>query len=166
VNRNICTLVVLMLLLVVSSSGQTNGNNGTSDSPNSEIKSPDLSKWLALMLAAEGGGGLLSSEPTAYGGAKLGLGPGVLSLGYDRIQARNGFSIDCSALLPVVRFPGPQRDETKNFVRISRRRGYPHSLWLHARHIRPLRPEDIASVLTEFSRGRQRLASAEGHNTT
>lgn len=39
-------------------------------------------------------------------------------MGYDRMQAHNGFSFDGSALLPIVRFPGPRRDETKNFVRI------------------------------------------------
>src|SRR6185312_5852235 len=118
-NRNICTLVVWMLAIVVSSSGQTSGSSGTASS-NPGIKSPDLSASLLVMLAAQGGGGLLSnpSGPTAYGGAKLGVGPGVLSLGYDRIQGHNGFSIDGSLLLPVVRFPGPQRDETKNFVRI------------------------------------------------
>jgi hypothetical protein len=108
-----------MLLFVVSSSGQTSGNRCTA-SPNSGIKSPDPSDSLLLMVAAQGGGGLLSnpSGPTAYAGAKIGLVSAILSLGYDRIQAYNGFSIDGSALLPVVRFPGPQRDETKNFVRI------------------------------------------------
>jgi hypothetical protein len=106
-----------MLVLVVSSSGQTSSNSGA-PSPNSGIKSQDMSDWLFLMLAAQGGGGLLSNPTgtTAYGGAKIGFGPGILSLGYDRIQAHNGFCIDGSALLPVVRFPGPQRDT--NFVRI------------------------------------------------
>ena len=118
VNRNIWTLLVLVLVLVASSNEQTSGSKGNSDSPNSEVKPPDLSKWLTLMVAAQGGGGLLSGGPTAYGGAKFGLGPGVLSLGYDRIQAHNGFSIDGSALLPVIRFPGPQKNETRNFVRI------------------------------------------------
>jgi hypothetical protein len=119
VNRNICTCAVWMLVFVVSSSGQTSGNGGTA-SPNSGNKSPDLSDSLLLMVAAQGGGGLLSnpSGPTAYGGAKIGFGHGILSLGYDRIQAHDGFSIDGSALLPVVRFPRPQRDQTKNFVRI------------------------------------------------
>jgi hypothetical protein len=108
-----------MLVLVVSSSGQTGGNSGTV-SPNSGIKAPDLSDSLALMLAAQAGGGLLSnpSGPTAYAGAKIGIGHLMLNLGYDRIQAHNGFSIDGSALLPVVRFPRPQWGENKNFVRI------------------------------------------------
>jgi len=118
-NRNICALVVSMLVFVVSSSGQTSGNSGTV-SPNTGTKSLDLSDSLLLMVAAQGGGGILSnpSGPTAYGGVRIGLGPGMLSMGYDRIQAHSGFSIDGSALLPVVRFPAPQRDETKNFVRI------------------------------------------------
>jgi hypothetical protein len=111
-------VVVLIPLFVVSSSGQTSGTSGIPDSPNHQVKPPDFSKVLLLMLAAEGGGGLLSGGPTAYGGAKIGFGPGLLSLGYDRIQAHNGFSINLSGLLPVVRFPGPQKDETKNFVRI------------------------------------------------
>lgn len=72
------------------------------------------------MMAAQGGGGLLSNPggSTAYGGVKFGIYDGILSLGYDRIQAHNGFSIDGSALLPLFRFPGPQRDETKNYLRI------------------------------------------------
>jgi len=120
VNRNICALVLFMLAFVVSSSGQTSGDYGVPDSPGPKIKPADSSKKLALMLAAQGGGGLLSSpsSPTAYGGAKIGVDNGVLSFGYDRIQAHNGFSIDLSALLPVVRFPGPQKDESRNFVRI------------------------------------------------
>jgi hypothetical protein len=111
---------MLLLVFVVQSNGQTSESKGISDSPNAQGKPPDPSKWLLLMLAAEGGGGVLSSskDPTAYGGAKIGFGPGVLRLGYDRIQGQNGFSIDLSGLLPVVRFPGPQKDDSKNFVRI------------------------------------------------
>lgn len=119
VKRNICAVVAWMLVFLASSSGQTSGNTGTA-SPNSGVKPPDTSDSLALMLAAQGGGGVLShpSGPTAYGGVKIGIGYGELSLGYDRIQAHNGFSIDGSALLPVIRFPRPQWGENKNFVRI------------------------------------------------
>lgn len=118
-NRKICAFVVLILAFVVPSSAQTSGNSGAA-SPNSAIQPPDLSDSLALMLAAQGGGGLLSSPsaPTAYAGAKIGIGHLILNMGYDRMQAHNGFSFDGSALLPIVRFPGPRRDETKNFVRI------------------------------------------------
>ena len=51
-------------------------------------------------------------------GARLGLYGGILDLGYDRIQARNGLSFEFSAMLPLFRFPRPTTDESKNFVRI------------------------------------------------
>lgn len=118
-NRKICAFVVLMLVFVASSNAQTSGNSGTA-SPNSGVKPPDMSDSLAVMLAAQGGGGLLSSPrgPTAYAGAKIGIGHLILNMGYDRMQAHNGFSFDGSALLPVIRFPRPQWSENKNFVRI------------------------------------------------
>lgn len=125
-NKHFWLVVVVILGFVVSSSGQTSANNGISDSPNHEVKPLDFSKMLLLMLAAEGGGGLLSGAPTAYGGGKIGIGPGLLSFGYDRIQAHNGFSINLSGLAPVVRFPGPQKDESKNFVRIYAEPGIGH----------------------------------------
>jgi hypothetical protein len=120
VKKGIWLHLIFALVFVIPLSGQTGGNTGNSDYPNAQTKPPDLSKWLVLMLAAEGGGGVLSSskDPTAYGGAKIGFCSGVLRLGYDRIQGQNGFLVDLSGLLPVVRFPGPQKDDSKNFVRI------------------------------------------------
>ncbi|HEX7287767.1 MAG TPA: hypothetical protein VF532_16380 [Candidatus Angelobacter sp.] len=42
----------------------------------------------------------------------------ALDFGYDRVPAHNGFSIEGSAMLPVLRFPRPQADDKKNFLRI------------------------------------------------
>jgi hypothetical protein len=88
---------------------------------NSPPREPyDTSNWLALLAAPEGGGGIGSgpSRPTAYGGIKLGVPYFTLDLGYDRVQARSGFSTEVSAMLPVWRYPKPQVDESKNFLRI------------------------------------------------
>jgi hypothetical protein len=98
-------------------------------------KSPeDLSNWLALLMAVEGGSDWSATpalSPTAYGGVKLGLPVKLtpdtppktlytftLDLGYDRIASRSGFSAELSAMLPVFRFPAPKKDKEKNYVRI------------------------------------------------
>ena len=120
----------LLLSLSIHALGQTAPGSGTS----SAQQPYDTSSWLELLAAAEGGGGLLSpgaSQPTAYAGAKLGFpvefgkfDPAkpdytfTLDLGYDRVQARHGFSTEISVMLPVWRYPKPQVDESKNFVRI------------------------------------------------
>jgi hypothetical protein len=94
----------------------------------------DISNWLGLLEAVEVGGGWSATPvlgPTAYGGVKLGLPvqltPGyppkrlytfTLDLGYDRMASRSGFSTEVSAMLPIFRFPGPQKDQTKNYLRI------------------------------------------------
>jgi len=130
VNRFLGSVLVLLVVLGLQAGGQTNPapNKANTESPY------DTSNWLSLLMAAEGGGGLDSRvphRPTAYAGAKFGLpihfgkfDPAkpdytfTLDLGYDRIQARNGVSTEVSAMLPVFRFPEPQADENKNFVRI------------------------------------------------
>jgi hypothetical protein len=94
----------------------------------------DLSNWLAFVLAAEAGGGIdagPSGQATAQGGVKLGMPVSfdgaypsgllrtcTLDLAYDRVQSRGGFSTELSVMLPIVRFPGPQADETQNYMRI------------------------------------------------
>jgi hypothetical protein len=88
--------------------------------------------WFAH--GGEGGGGWSTTpgfSPTAYAGVKLGLPvkltPGTppktlytftLDLGYDRMASHSGFSTEISAMLPVFRFPGPQKDKTKKYLRI------------------------------------------------
>ena len=120
----------LLLSLCLHAAGQTAPN--TSSSTNQQPY--DTSTWLELLAAAEGGGGLVSSElsqPTVYAGAKVGVPVHfgkfnsakpdytfTLDLGYDRLQARSGFSTEVSAMLPVWRYPKPQVDESKNFLRI------------------------------------------------
>lgn len=94
----------------------------------------ELSDWLALLLAAEGGTGWSSNPPrerAALAGVKLGIPFAVrgeyphetlrtctLDLGYDRMQSRNGFSSELSLMLPLARFPGPQVNEGRNYLRI------------------------------------------------
>ncbi len=117
-------LPLFLLFISLQSAAQTASN-----------KPPeDLSNWLGFLTAAEASGGWSTTpvlSPTAYGGVKLGLPvkltPGnppktlytfTLDLGYDRMASRNGFSTEVSAMLPVYRFPGPQKDKTKNYLRI------------------------------------------------
>ena len=115
-NKTIYLFPVLLLVLAVPAIGQTaiTPGNSTADQPK------DASNWLELLLAAEGGGGFFAgpSQPTAYGGLKAGLNNFVLSFGYDRIHAQNGFSGELTGMIPVVRFPGPQKNEFANYVRI------------------------------------------------
>jgi hypothetical protein len=119
-------LVLPLFLLCISL--QSAAQTASSKAPE------DLSTWLGLLMAVEGGAGWSTTPmlgPTAYGGVKLGLPvkltPGTppktlytftLDLGYDRMASRNGFSTEVSAMLPVFRFPGPQKDKTKNYLRI------------------------------------------------
>jgi len=49
-----------------------------------------------------------------------------VDLGYDRIQGRNGFSTEISGMAPVLRWPGPQKDESKNFFRVYAEPGFGH----------------------------------------
>jgi hypothetical protein len=81
----------------------------------------DVSKWPGFLIAFEGGSGRLSSPhpgPTAYGGFKIGGSGFTLDIGYDRIPAHNGFSTELSGMLPVFRFPRPQSNATKNYLRV------------------------------------------------
>lgn len=113
----------------VGGSGQANPAAATSE------QAPyDLTNWLEIVAAVQGAGGLdqyRTHSPEAYAGAKLGLpfslwrkyppeklSTFTLDVGYDRVQAKNGFATEISTMVPVFRFPGPQRDESKNYVRI------------------------------------------------
>ena len=66
----------------------------------------DYSKgFLSLVLGAGAGSGVDSAgRPLAFGGVKVG-GPFSLDLQFDRIQGRNGFSVEGSPLLPLFRVP-------------------------------------------------------------
>jgi hypothetical protein len=79
----------------------------------------DMSKgFLDMILAGGGGGGLDSNgQPTVVAGGKIG-GAFTLDLQYDRIQGHNGFSAGGSAVLPLFRFPGPQENKNKNYIRV------------------------------------------------
>lgn len=129
VRRIIPFLIISMTLVNASSYAQTNQPIGTSQ------QAPyDLSSWLEIVAAAQGAGGIdaySTHSPEAYVGTKLGipfslwcknppekLTTVTLDFGYDRMQGKNGFSTEVSGLVPVFRFPGPQRDESKNYIRI------------------------------------------------
>lgn len=126
--RSSCSLKTLFILLFFSLSLQSFAQGGADDKtptpvPNKPDAKPpqDISRWPAFFTAFEGGGGRFSSSnpgTTAYGGFKIGGAGVTLDLGYDRIPAHNGFSTEVSGMLPVIRFPRPQRNEMKNYLRI------------------------------------------------
>jgi hypothetical protein len=105
------------------------------DSGSAQSHTPqERSDWLTFVLAPEAGVGLdanATQQPSAMAGVKLGMPVAVrgeyphqtlrtstLDLAYDRTQSRAGFSAELSLMLPITRFPGPQMDEGRNYVRI------------------------------------------------
>jgi hypothetical protein len=82
----------------------------------------DYSKgFLSLILAAGGGGGLDNAHrPTSFAGIKIGGmgGPISLDLQYDRMQAKNGFSTEGSAVLPLFRIPSFKPAKERKFVKV------------------------------------------------
>ena len=78
----------------------------------------DWSQGPPLLFAAEGGGGVDSAgQPTSFAGAKVG-DLVVLDLQYDRIQGKNGFTTEGSAMLPLFRVPRPQEDKNKKYLKV------------------------------------------------
>ena len=79
----------------------------------------DYSKGPLSFIGAFGGGVGLDSahQPTWFGGLKVG-GPFSLDLQYDRIQRRNGFSAEGSAVLPMFRVPRFDPRGEKGFLKI------------------------------------------------
>src|SRR5262250_162165 len=122
-HKELIARVTLLLSLLCFALGPRAAGQGIPDgkqSPPAAAKAPeDLSKWPSLVMAVEGGSGW-SSPPggsaAAYGGIKLGAGGIALDLGYDRLRARSGFAAELSGMLPLFRLPGPQKDETKNYL--------------------------------------------------
>jgi hypothetical protein len=122
------TITTLLLLAAMPAAGQQQ------EASTVQKNAPyDLSNYLSLLAAAEGGGGWDSGsprQPTAFGGVKVGFAGGFLNttsgndvtltldLGYDRVRTGNGFSVAFSPMLPAFRFPKPQRDESKNYLRV------------------------------------------------
>ena len=111
-----CALMVLLMTLTILAGGQTTGG-GANPGPS---KPEDESNWLDLLMAAQGGSGFSpgSGQPAAYAGVKLGIASVLLDLGYDRVRGQNGFSTQFSGMLPVLRIPGPQKDQSKNYLRV------------------------------------------------
>lgn len=72
-----------------------------------------------LIGALESGGGWNNGyTPTAFAGAKLGLGGLTLDLEYDRLKNRNGFSTEGSWMIPVLRVPAYKKEKDRLFFRI------------------------------------------------
>lgn len=128
-NKTALIITILLLSLTVTAVAQTSeiGNkpdpaNKLPDAPSQPpaTKLYDESNWLAIVMAAESGGGFTPGglQPTAYAGVKFGVGSIVLNLGYDRLHAHDGFATQLSGMLPVFRFPGPQKNESKNYLRV------------------------------------------------
>jgi len=105
------------------------------DRGSSQSETPkERSDWLTFVLAPEAGVGLDSTaahQSGAMAAVKLGMPVAVrgeyphqtlrtctLDLAYDRMQSRRGFSAELSLMLPITRFPGPQTNEGRNYVRI------------------------------------------------
>lgn len=121
-------IVLLLLLFKLPADAQidcvtnTSGPAGKSQTASQiDPSAPyDQSNWFPILMAAEGGSGFSpgSGQPAAYAGAKLGVGNVLLDFGYDRVRTQNGFSTQFSGMLPVLRFPGPQKDQSKNYLRV------------------------------------------------
>lgn len=127
-NKTALIIPILLLLTApaVAQSGETANKpdiaNKLPDAPSQPpaTKLYDESNWLPIVMAAESGGGFTPGglQPTAYAGVKFGIGSIVLNLGYDRLHAHDGFATQFSGMLPVFRFPGPQKNESKNYLRV------------------------------------------------
>lgn len=73
---------------------------------------------LQLIGALQAGGGWTNGfTPSAFAGAKLGLGGITLDLQYDRIENRNGFSTEGSWMIPVLRVPTYKQGNDRLFFR-------------------------------------------------
>lgn len=120
--RSSYSLKTLFILLFFSLSLQSfaqapAGDNRPAAPTSTPASKPpeDISRWPGFLTAYEGGGGRSS---TAYGGLKIGAAGLTFDIGYDRIPGHNGFSTEISGMLPVIRFPRPQSNEMKNYLRI------------------------------------------------
>jgi len=107
-------IVTMMLVAVISVSCMAQ----QPDAPKPKDKPEDGSDWLSFVLAGQAGGGFQpSAGPNAYAGVKIGDSL-TLDLGFDRARSSNGFSLELSQMLPVLRYPRPSADRTKNYLRI------------------------------------------------
>ena len=108
---------VMTLLMLVCSGAFAQTTDSTANKPKADPPD-DPSKWFSLVLGAQAGGGLDSMRhPTAQAGVKIGSGPLVLDLSYDRVHGHNGFSTELSGMLPVFRFPLTPKTESTRYVR-------------------------------------------------
>lgn len=122
------TLLIALAIVPSTCLAQVETRASQSDTPK------ERSDWLTFVLAPEAGVGWDSTAPhqsSAMAGVKLGMPVAVrgeyphqtlrtctLDLAYDRMQSRGGFSAELSLMLPITRFPRPQADEGRNYMRI------------------------------------------------
>ena len=121
--KTLLTFLFLLMFSPLSFTQAPAGENRPAPTPSApDAKTPeDISRWPGFLVAYEGGGGLFSSSnsgPTAYAGFKFGGTGTTFDLGYDRIPAHCGFSAEFSGMLPVFRFPRPQSNEMKKYLRV------------------------------------------------
>ena len=105
-------IVMMMLMAIISVSCIAQQPDAA------KPKEEDASNWLSFVIAGQAGGGW---EPGASSGAYAGIKFGssrVVDLGFDRRQSRNGLSVEFSQMLPVLRYPQPSNDPTRNYIRI------------------------------------------------
>lgn len=136
--RQTLFLIVLMAGAPLGAAAQTPSATPSptpvmaSDYSLSQKSAQDISDWLGLIMAAEAGGGWQANSSTAatvYGGVKLGLPfyfrqkpekayDLTLDIGYDRVRSNDAASVELSAMLPLFRMPGPQKEDKKNYLRV------------------------------------------------
>jgi hypothetical protein len=87
----------------------------------SEVRLVPVDYWngfLDLLFMAGGGADLGSAyQPSVFAGTRLG-GAITLDLKYDAIQGKSGFSTQGTGVVPLFRFPGPQEDPKKKFIKL------------------------------------------------
>ena len=113
--RSLPVCMMMLLMWAICACAQT--PDAVAAKPKAEPQY-DPSKWFSLVLGAQGGGGLdHAHDPTAFAGCKIGSGPLVLDLGYDRIHGSNGFSTELSGMLPIFRIPWKPKNESSQYLR-------------------------------------------------
>lgn len=115
--RRTATIPLLLIMFSLQGGAQTSESGRNTETDHAF----DISNQLQLLLAFEGAVGWqpgFATAPSAYGGVKFGGDGFVLDMGYDRFEAHSGFAVEGSAMLPIFRLPGPQRNEKKNYLRV------------------------------------------------
>ena len=86
----------------------------------------DSSAGVPSLIAAAGAGGgwRPGYQPNSFAGVKLGLAGLTLDLQYDRLNAQNGFSVEGSGMVPVLRVPPWHKKNDRLFFRLYAEPGF------------------------------------------